>query len=130
MLPLYLFCFPMVAPLVGAWIEMSAPSGIFINPSLSLPSWERGLKFIVLFPLSVFHCVAPLVGAWIEIPNSFLRNTDNMVAPLVGAWIEIVSGACIQPLSMSLPSWERGLKYAVHCYCIVTAGRSPRGSVD
>ena len=35
-----------VAPLVGAWIEISL-SGSFINPLESLPSWERGLKFFL-----------------------------------------------------------------------------------
>ena len=56
-----------VAPLVGAWIEMvkatSAPAATV---------------------------VAPLVGAWIEISgNCYLLTADN-VAPLVGAWIEIL----------------------------------------
>ena len=54
-----------VAPLVGAWIEIRQSVTICIR-QLSLLSWERGLKssgagfFILAF-------VAPLVGAWIEI---------------------------------------------------------------
>ena len=32
-----------VAPLVGAWIEISMMSDV-INADVSLPSWERGLK--------------------------------------------------------------------------------------
>ena len=34
---------------------------------LSLPSWERGLKFAVTIGIKVFKKVAPFVGAWIEI---------------------------------------------------------------
>ena len=33
-----------VAPLVGAWIEISIPSQLFAK-QLSLLSWERGLKY-------------------------------------------------------------------------------------
>ena len=55
-----------VAPLVGAWIEIS------------------NVILVVLL-----YLVAPLVGAWIEICwNSFLYDLLP-VAPLVGAWIEI-----------------------------------------
>ena len=55
-----------VAPLAGAWIEMS-----------QLSRWSKDGK------------VAPLAGAWIEIvaiPVSWLRSE---VAPLAGAWIEM-----------------------------------------
>ena len=34
---------------------------------LSLPLWERGLKFIGCVPGEACDEVAPLVGAWIEI---------------------------------------------------------------
>ena len=55
-----------VAPLVGAWIEIR----IF---------WRRaGLQ-----------SVAPLVGAWIEIYDKLSDGIIELVAPLVGAWIEI-----------------------------------------
>ena len=56
----------LVAPLVGAWIEilllLSQPR---IAPSLL--SWERGLKYIFSCEMVVLVLVAPLVGAWIEI---------------------------------------------------------------
>ena len=55
-----------VAPLVGAWIE--------IVPSPS--------------PATI-ATVAPLVGAWIEIVQSCSQFLILEVAPLVGAWIEI-----------------------------------------
>ena len=80
-----------VAPLVGAWIEM--PLVLCIN---------------------IIYKVAPLVGAWIEIPNNVWLINAPIVAPLVGAWIEIVIyGRCLL-IMMSLPLWERGLKYVKH----------------
>ena len=95
---------------MGAWIEilaipyedfvsMSLPSwerGLkFLSPGLlggghmSLPSWERGLKLQTNQYLSEQVDVAPLVGAWIEISQRCAAYLDNNVAPLVGAWIEI-----------------------------------------
>ena len=80
------FC--LVAPLVGAWIEIepginmetrdgSLPSwerglksliSLFKIPlTMSLPSWERGLKLLYNYPVVRQTIVAPLVGAWIEI---------------------------------------------------------------
>ena len=56
---------------------------------LSLPSWERGLKYMDASSLEAGLEVAPLVGAWIEIPSSNLASALRTVAPLVGAWIEI-----------------------------------------
>ena len=56
---------------------------------VSLPSWERGLKsYSCLDQLSAVG-VASLVGAWIENPK-YPKETGQM--------------------SGSLPSWERGLK--------------------
>ena len=34
----------LVAPLVGAWIEIQLPRPWFIGLNPSLPLWERGLK--------------------------------------------------------------------------------------
>ena len=64
-------CACVVAPLVGAWIEIKP----FVNES----------SIII---------VAPLVGAWIEIFNKCKFPTTLIVAPLVGAWIEIKLFAC------------------------------------
>ena len=77
-----------VAPLVGAWIEIHL-TGLILNPSSSLLSWERGLKWTLGDGLCYGTAVAPLVGAWIEIS---------------------VSMSMSQPHE-SLLSWERGLKY-------------------
>ena len=63
--------YDLVAPLVGAWIEM--------NPYL---------------PLSGTGFVAPLVGAWIEIGISSHLIYFGSVAPLVGAWIEMKCKPC------------------------------------
>ena len=42
-----------VAPLVGAWIEICCPIRRIIRVSASLPSWERGLKY----PIHAIHVV-------------------------------------------------------------------------
>ena len=57
----------LVAPLVGAWIE--------IDQLKAMDGLEK---------------VAPLVGAWIEICNPPFSSISIPVAPLVGAWIEIL----------------------------------------
>ncbi len=59
----------LVAPLAGAWIEITAHIEVELNRS-----------------------VAPLAGAWIEIMRISLRLEIITVAPLAGAWIEIVTG--------------------------------------
>ena len=55
-----------VAPLVGAWIEIRNV-GIRKQTDVSLPLWERGLKYLCVNNISKRWDVAPLVGAWIEI---------------------------------------------------------------
>ena len=72
--------------------------------SVSLPSWERGLKLIQIYTMIDRHIVAPFVGAWIEITKLPVLDRISGVAPLVGAWIEIVydiprkSAAGVAPL--------------------------------
>ena len=100
-----------VAPLVGAWIEILHLRLFLHDIALSLPSWERGLKFRKIKVNRPGQDVAPLVGAWIEISNSHQRICPTAVAPLVGAWIEIGNTTTIASGIGSLPSWERGLKY-------------------
>ena len=59
--------------------------------------------------------VAPRVGAWIEI-FFYLHLYDLFnVAPRVGAWIEILIKRVKFERYMSLPVWERGLKYQYDC---------------
>ena len=60
--------------------------------------------------LSIF-AVAPRVGAWIEIICRRCVRVNLMVAPRVGAWIEIRKQDWRADGNVSLPVWERGLKY-------------------
>ena len=78
----------------------------------------------------IIFTVAPLVGAWIEISNVILVVLLYLVAPLVGAWIEICGEHLTELKVWSLPSWERGLKFASHTKKRGLLCRSPRGSVD
>ena len=55
-----------VAPFVGAWIEIPAKDSRY-QMNVSLPSWERGLKFGKTIQNNAKAAVAPFVGAWIEI---------------------------------------------------------------
>ena len=57
-----------VAPLAGAWIEISMANQVLREIS-----------------------VAPLAGAWIEIQQQTAKTKRLSVAPLAGAWIEIVA---------------------------------------
>ena len=79
-----------VAPFTGAWIEiMVAVKGRYLIRSL--PSRERGLKFM-LAPLNFLNLsVAPFTGAWIEMLTTLKRYMKAKVAPFTGAWIEITS---------------------------------------
>ena len=74
--------------------------------------------------------VAPLVGAWIEISRIFPKNHIFKVAPLVGAWIEMSGFAQTEAATMSLPLWERGLKFSMLSKNKAIPRRSPCGSVD
>ena len=77
---------------------------------LSLPSRERGLKYLISnFPLPP-EIVAPFAGAWIEISRKDFVSGSRFVAPFAGAWIEILMIICFDPAKKSLPSRERGLK--------------------
>ena len=76
---------PVVAPRVGAWIEMQ-------SPHLSQQ------------PINV----APRVGAWIEIDRKYLAVKYIHVAPRVGAWIEIVSA-----LTFGFKKWCRSPRGSV-----------------
>ena len=98
-----------VAPLVGARIEIAC----------------AGREIYIMY-------VAPLVGARIEISSGeggvYWRFH---VAPLVGARIEIPLPKFHQRFFLSLPSWERGLKFVKFGgWNEGHDGRSPRGSED
>ena len=78
----------LVAPLVGAWIE------IHTNPSprkntVSLPSWERGLKCKLKQKAYLANKSLPSWERGLKFVGRFQPVRCNSVAPLVGAWIEI-----------------------------------------
>ena len=54
-----------VAPLVGAWIEIVNHCYVASCHKWSLPSWE--IEIAVKLVFNRLENVAPLVGAWIEI---------------------------------------------------------------
>ena len=103
-----------VAPLVGAWIEIvfQVHSSHLLS---SLLSWERGLKCVIETKLK--RVIKSLLswerGLKYHVLSCCLHCLS--VAPLVGAWIEINSPVAIIALTMSLLSWERGLKFNTCC---------------
>ena len=85
-----LSCLLLVAPYVGAWIEILCGR---------------------VSCRSIY--VAPYVGAWIEIPGEEVVSMLSNVAPYVGAWIEMVIPGDNYASGGSLPTWERGLKFGI-----------------
>ena len=83
---------------------------------LSLPSRERGLKFIGLFFLTDKLTVAPFAGAWIEILYAMTGYDMKIVAPFAGAWIEIymtkyiTKDLCVAPFA---GAWIEMLKICI-----------------
>ena len=121
---------------MGARVEISLQP-LQSAAYLSLPSWERGLKFVHNQVTTSDFLVAPLVGARVEIEQNPVLDMDSSVAPLVGARVEIgthipifgplyvapLVGARVEinapvkesSIKASLPSWERGLKLQSFC---------------
>ena len=101
-----------VAPLVGAWIEIQTVNGSMAVARVA-PLVGAWIEITNSLKITKQLNVAPLVGAWIEIALSGgLREGYRSVAPLVGAWIEILAVSARACVASSLLSWERGLKYA------------------
>ena len=106
----------LVAPFMGAWIEIPISSSLALSLALSHPSWVRGLKFnrpVSTGVVSLSHPswvrglklhlvvldhhpydVAPFMGAWIEITFLICLTAACIVAPFMGAWIEIILFRC------------------------------------
>ena len=104
----------------------------------SHPSWVRGLKLTKKKEGYWLLDVAPFMGAWIEIKINLESAPDRegrtlhgcvdwnkgicidvfkkpAVAPFMGAWIEMpLIPRKLLALSMSHPSWVRGLKYSIN----------------
>ena len=99
----------MVAPLVGAWIEIK-------------PLIYKALRAIV----------APLVGAWIEIVVhniSYIYTSVSLLSWERGLKFVKIAEQNHQQYS-SLLSWERGLKSSTVDARFIEVGRASRGSVD
>ena len=74
-----------------AWergLKYWAPS-CWDRPLWSLPAWERGLKFSGPVYPPCPDRVAPRVGAWVEIQTAKGHGLRQKVAPRVGAWVEM-----------------------------------------
>ena len=105
-------CVDLVAPLVGAWIEIwrQVLHELVVAVAPLVGAWIEMLNDALA---TLKTPVAPLVGAWIEISGISNSRVSSLVAPLVGAWIEIAHHRSFwHQRQRSLPSWERGLKYS------------------
>ena len=126
-----------------------------INPAAerSLPSRERGLKFMVSYQVIAIRgrslrgsvdwnstgehnsecgqCVAPFAGAWIEILLKQLTSGEKRSLPSRERGLKYQPWWRNWNRKRSLPSRERGLKFLlVTPTCSIACGRSLRGSVD
>ena len=123
----------LVAPLMGAWIEIPEWDKFFGTKLVSRPSWARGLKFHIAGRKIIQKVyVAPLMGAWIEIFNHVYILSNQAVAPLMGAWIEIFIYAFIisyfEKVAPLMGAWieiQKCLDGAMQKMC-----RAPHGRVD
>ena len=100
-----------VTPFVGVWIEISKNYHLRLSIP-SLPSWECGLKFIQIFRNLSSYFVTPFVGVWIEIVTVPAGQWIPTGHSLRGS-VDWNSSISVNPVraSMSLPSWECGLKF-------------------
>ena len=78
-----------VAPYAGAWIEILVIKPQREKGKRSLPTRERGLKYVIMYHQHSAICVAPYAGAWIEIGEARRKFIAQKVAPYAGAWIEM-----------------------------------------
>ena len=99
---------------------------------MSLPSWERGLKYLHTSYQNYLPYVAPLVGAWIEILNlSISMYVFPVSLPSWERGLKSTISSTSPSTRASLPSWERGLKSEINTvFYFIAMRRSPRGSVD
>ena len=65
-----------VAPLVGAWIEISQ-DGKVVYTDGSLPSWERGLKFFVPYTLCTTKASLPSWERGLKSASVDISNTEE-----------------------------------------------------
>ena len=96
---------------MGAWIEIGDGERIIINSLLSLPTWERGLKYSGIKISCRLTRSLPTWERGLKLFQSNQNQLSTTVAPYMGAWIEILHYRHTLRLLLSLPTWERGLKF-------------------
>ncbi len=79
-----------VAPLAGAWIEISS-GGLCTPAAGSLPSRERGLKSVLQQRHYLKDGSLPSRERGLKFDMATHNGVTKAVAPLAGAWIEIRS---------------------------------------
>ena len=102
-----------------------------LEPPLSLPVRERGLKLEILELKLFFILVAPRAGAWIETQHDLYTLISDSVAPRAGAWIETSTFSTISARATVAPragAWIETQNASPHV--AVSTSRSPCGSVD
>ena len=70
-------CIFAVAPHAGAWIEILTELANKVGQFTSLPTRERGLKYLLSPILDKSNRVAPHAGAWIEIVVSISESLGD-----------------------------------------------------
>ena len=99
-----------VAPFAGAWIEIALLCSQLPVLLSSLPSRERGLKFLRGSGSYQHKESLPSRERGLKYVCHFCFQTVVFVAPFAGAWIEICLTGQHKRGTASLPSRERGLK--------------------
>ena len=118
-----------VAPLVGARIEI-APYKAYHRRAMSLPSWERGLKYLknVYDKLQTVSLPSWERGLKFIMSHDLIERFKSL--PSWERGLKFVSQKQHRHAPESLPSWERGLKFLDKIDLQTKVRRSPRGSAD
>ena len=102
---------PPVAPLAGAWIEIPRGGACASTPPTSPPSRGRGLKYRARHDQDLVTVSPPSRGRGLKCLRITLLTTPHRVAPLAGAWIEMFYRKAKRAArGWSPPSRGRGLK--------------------
>ena len=115
---------PRVAPLAGAWIEISG-GRTERSPRRVAPLAGAWIEINKTDTDHSALYVAPLAGAWIEIDHREGGRMGDQVAPLAGAWIEIPCSRVTRSLLTSHPSRVRGLKFFIVLSSLSIASVAP-----
>ncbi len=99
-----------VAPLVGAWIEISSVGGSPSKVIRSLPLWERGLKFWLSGRYVRYDTSLPLWERGLKYLFSFGIRSCFVSLPLWERGLKCNRTHVLTNKNLSLPLWERGLK--------------------